>query len=235
MSILYREYPLKETPPQKGERFHLILTKVPADLGEFRREILRRCFLEWKIVKRMLEDLPALLMRDLGEAEAIEKKLALEKLGAGLQVCPSGTWKKVYMEIPTRKEEIAEGAARIDRLLERSGLDSQDASAMATACREALANAAMHGNQDNPAKKIRLTYVRDPQKITFSVIDEGKGFDHRELSRNLVAQGDAIQTTRKRQEQGLRGGLGILLMSRCVDRIEFNEDGNEIKLIKRIS
>jgi anti-sigma regulatory factor (Ser/Thr protein kinase) len=44
--------------------------------------------------------------------------------------------------------------------------------------------------------------------------------------------GDAVSAARERYEQGRLGGLGIMLMLRCTDQLEYNEKGNQITLTK---
>ena len=50
----------------------------------------------------------------------------------------------------------------------------------------------------------------------------------------LVIAVAARAAARERHEQGRPGGLGIMLMLRCVDRIEYNDIGNQITLTKML-
>ena len=43
---------------------------------------------------------------------------------------------------------------------------------------------------------------------------------------------DAISAARERHAQGRMGGLGIMLMLRCCDRLEYNQSGNQLTLTK---
>ena len=43
---------------------------------------------------------------------------------------------------------------------------------------------------------------------------------------------DAVDAARARYKEGGTGGLGILMMLRCVDAVEYNETGNELTLTK---
>ena len=52
----------------------------------------------------------------------------------------------------------------------------------------------------------------------------------------LLARMDAIEEAKKRiVDEGMRGGLGILLMSRCADRLHYAGFGNILRLEKNIS
>src|SRR5690242_5840604 len=46
---------------------------------------------------------------------------------------------------------------------------------------EAVNNAIYHGNKSDPGKKIHIAFNSDPKKMTFSIRDEGKGFDFEHL------------------------------------------------------
>jgi len=132
-------------------------------------------------------------------------------------------------------------AAFIDRanevgaqLFERSGLDDEGQVALCAAFREAIGNAAQHGNRHRRDKIIDILYLLDDEKITASVTDEGQGFDHR-LYTQRGAGGNALMAARERHQQGRLGGLGIMLMMKCTDRLEYNEKGNSVTLTKLLA
>jgi anti-sigma regulatory factor (Ser/Thr protein kinase)/nucleoid DNA-binding protein len=119
------------------------------------------------------------------------------------------------------------------RLFRASGLDEEGQVALAAAFREAVGNACQHGNKDNPEKLIKVLYLLDKEKITVVVQDEGQGFDHE----RFVLRGqtkDAQGAARERHEQGRVGGLGIMLMLKCTDKLEYNDVGNMITLTKNL-
>ena len=99
---------------------------------------------------------------------------------------------------------------------------------LVTAYREAVQNAAIHGNRESPGASIHINCVLTPTEACITVCDEGPGFDYQ----RLIGDRDPIEAARERQEQGLHGGLGILLMARCVDEIHYNERGNAVTLRK---
>ena len=80
---------------------------------------------------------------------------------------------------------------------------------------------------------IKVLYLLDREKITVVVQDEGAGFDHDKfLQRGM--QKDAATASRERHEQGKVGGLGIMLMLKCTDKLEYNDVGNMITLTKNL-
>ena len=119
------------------------------------------------------------------------------------------------------------------RLFKASGLDEEGQVALAAAFREAVGNAAQHGNKDNADKLIKVLYLLDKEKITVVVQDEGAGFDHEKfVLRGQVK--DAQSAARERHDQGRVGGLGIMLMLKCTDKLEYNDVGNMITLTKNL-
>jgi serine/threonine-protein kinase RsbW len=79
---------------------------------------------------------------------------------------------------------------------------------------EAVNNAIYHGNKSDPEKKIHITFKSDPSAITFTVRDEGKGFDFQHLP---------DPTDPKNLEKPT--GRGVFLMHRLADTVEFSEKG----------
>lgn len=116
-------------------------------------------------------------------------------------------------------------------LFKASGLDEEGQTALSAAFREAIGNAGQHGNRDNEEKLIKVLYLLDKEKITVVVQDEGTGFDHGSYTVRAETK-SAVDAARERHEQGRVGGLGIKLMSRCTDRLEYNDVGNMITLTK---
>ncbi len=62
-------------------------------------------------------------------------------------------------------------------LCNEAGCPSDDEYWLVTALREALANAAKHGNKLNPALKVDIDYTVNPDRVEIRILDEGQGFD----------------------------------------------------------
>ncbi len=84
---------------------------------------------------------------------------------------------------------------------------------------EAVNNAIQHGNNNDPKKNVIIKYNVEPNGITFSIADEGKGFDYKNLPDPTAPENiDKIN------------GRGIFLMKNLADALEFNQDGKEVHL-----
>ena len=92
------------------------------------------------------------------------------------------------------------------------------------ALREALANAVMHGNQQDDKKKVLVRAYCDPsQGFVIAVRDEGNGFDPA-----------AVPDPRAEDRRHLSHGRGIFLMRELMDHIEHRKGGREVVLFKKL-
>jgi anti-sigma regulatory factor (Ser/Thr protein kinase) len=111
--------------------------------------------------------------------------------------------------------------------------DRREAYKTLSAFREAIDNAANHGNRYSPTRYLTVTLMRDPEKLELDVKDEGEGFDHGHFVRQS-RQGSAASAMAERLDRGEHGGLGIRLMAECADEIRFSEQGTRLRLVKRL-
>lgn len=141
---------------------------------------------------------------------------------------------QVCLQFPTEERYIEEAARIVADLLVASGMSEDRQIAINAAFREAILNAAQHGNRYDRNKQIRVLYLLDEEKVVIVITDEGEGFDyHYYLNRSRTK--DAISAARERYAQGRLGGLGIILMLRCTDRLEYSGKGNSVMLYKYLS
>jgi serine/threonine-protein kinase RsbW len=86
---------------------------------------------------------------------------------------------------------------------------------------EALVNAVRHGNNDDPQKKIKVTYSVTPNEFDISITDEGRGFVP-----------EQVPDPRCGENLYKASGRGMLLMRAYMDSVEYNEAGNCVHLVK---
>ena len=135
------------------------------------------------------------------------------------------------LELMTREEAVMSGNAMLERLIGASGLPRESADGLLYAVREAIDNARRHGNLSQPQKVIQIQYLLDKEKVTITVGDEGRGFDIEAVLKRARAV-TPIEQARSRHSTGGYGGLGISLMLRCCDKVEYLPPGNIVKLTK---
>lgn len=105
---------------------------------------------------------------------------------------------------------------------------------LTTAFREVLLNAMEHGAGFDESKVIEVHAVRTQRTIVYYFKDPGPGFNPK--SPGLVAtEDDPLSHLAYREAEGKRpGGFGMLLTSKLVDEVHYNERGNEVFLVKHL-
>lgn len=120
-------------------------------------------------------------------------------------------------------------------LNEIAELPDQERHEVAVAFREMLLNAIEHGGHFDPDQYVEIDYVRARHMVTCHIKDPGTGFTLDEIPHAAVANPDdaPMRHAGFREAQGMRpGGFGVLLAQRMVDELIYNQDGNEVLLIK---
>jgi anti-sigma regulatory factor (Ser/Thr protein kinase)/nucleoid DNA-binding protein/CheY-like chemotaxis protein len=136
---------------------------------------------------------------------------------------------EVYFRFPTEDQWIDRANEIGARLFADSGLNEGQQVQMCTAFREACSNAAQHGNRHRRDRFVDVEYYLDAKRLTVVVSDQGKGFDWRLY---VAPEDGAVDRVRERRKAGKLGGLGIMLMTKCVDKVEYNDEGNRVTLTK---
>ncbi|HEX8030068.1 MAG TPA: ATP-binding protein [Vicinamibacterales bacterium] len=118
--------------------------------------------------------------------------------------------------------ELAADVPELDRL------------ALVTAFREMLLNAMEHGAGFDPNKVIEVAAIRTERTIVYYFKDPGPGFNPK--SPGFVAtEADPLTHLSDREARGMRaGGFGLLLTSKLVDEVHYNQFGNEVVLVKHL-
>jgi serine/threonine-protein kinase RsbW len=84
---------------------------------------------------------------------------------------------------------------------------------------EAVINSIQHGNKNIPEKEVTLDFKANDNFLSFTIQDEGNGFDFKNLP---------DPTLPENLEKA--NGRGIFLMRNLADHIQFNETGNSVEL-----
>jgi len=91
------------------------------------------------------------------------------------------------------------------------------------ALHEALVNAVMHGNGENPHKRVYVTCrCHVDGEVSITVRDQGKGFDS-----------SALRDPTFRENLLLTHGRGIYLMKTLMDEVWFDEGGAVVMMRKK--
>ena len=112
--------------------------------------------------------------------------------------------------------------ALIQRQCKEVGFPSSKCSLnIPVALSEALANAILRANKEDPSKQVYVRSTLDSDRLVIEIRDEGPGFDMRNSLRDPTLPENITR----------EDGRGLFLMTRLMDRIElFNHDGNVVRM-----
>jgi len=158
----------------------------------------------------------------------------------------SSSWKHDIQVRSARPEWVTlelrckmEAAERTTQLLREltSDLEPAVTEDVTVAFHELLMNAIEHGCKSDPRKRIHTSVLRTSQSLIVHLRDPGKGFALDQIEHAAVCnpEDDPTRHVEIRAEQGQRpGGFGILMASKLVDELLYNERGNEVFFQKNI-
>jgi DNA-binding NarL/FixJ family response regulator/anti-sigma regulatory factor (Ser/Thr protein kinase) len=121
---------------------------------------------------------------------------------------------------------------------EMADIPESEKSDVAYAFREMLMNAMNYGGNFDPDQYVEISYFRTRQAVACRVKDPGKGFSLDELYHAAIKNppDEPFRHIPIREAFGLPpGGFGIMLSLHLVDELIYNEQGNEVLLVKYLS
>jgi anti-sigma regulatory factor (Ser/Thr protein kinase) len=128
---------------------------------------------------------------------------------------------ELQRSLPSKVAAISPFVDRLMLLFRKCGCVPDGESGVEIALREALANAIIHGNHENPRKHVYVRCRCKPDEISIAVKDEGEGFDV-----TKIADPTAPENT------GCVHGRGIYLMKALMDEVRFEEGGVVVHMRK---
>jgi serine/threonine-protein kinase RsbW len=121
------------------------------------------------------------------------------------------------LKLPSRTNSITLLENFIDELSVKYGFSDVIYANVLTCLREAVVNGIVHGNRQNPEKKVYINLeVIEEKQLIFTISDEGEGF-------NL----NSLPETRATENLT---GRGVFLIKKLADQCIFNSKGNELEL-----
>ena len=146
---------------------------------------------------------------------------------AGSLECPMEQDKlalRFYEAIPSTLVALEGVVERLVALARDVKCEHRHLERVELALREALANAIIHGNQQNPDKQVSVRCFCQPDRGMLLVIeDEGVGFDPAKVPN--PTQAECLLETH---------GRGLFLMRRMMDHVRISHRGTRITMLKRL-
>lgn len=123
--------------------------------------------------------------------------------------------------IPNDSRMLKEESNRLMRELEKSGVSEDLIFDIHVGFEEALRNAMVHGNKNDPDKMVTIEVRLLPDAVLIIIEDEGEGFDHMVLpdpttDENLLKE----------------GGRGVYLIHQLMDEVEYAKKGRRVIMKK---
>ena len=123
------------------------------------------------------------------------------------------------MQIVSQPESINLVEKLIDEIKTDNNIHEECYGNMLVAVTEAVNNAIQHGNKYDPEKMVHISYEIEPDQVSFTITDEGNGFDYMNLPDPTDPENLEKPT-----------GRGVFLMKHLADQIIFSENGRVVEL-----
>ncbi len=127
--------------------------------------------------------------------------------------------KQLKISLPSLPENIRIVESFIDNASDTYKFNDDLYGNIMVAVTESVNNAIMHGNKDDYKKNVSLELILENNILSFTVTDEGSGFDHEKL----------IDPTAPENLEKI-GGRGIFLMNHLCDEVTFSNEGRKVTL-----
>jgi serine/threonine-protein kinase RsbW len=132
---------------------------------------------------------------------------------------------EVTMETLLDSVALAEGIT--ERVARAAGFHDDDCLKIGMSVREGVINAFRYGNEEQRHKKIQLNFEVTEEKFVVHIVDQGRGFDPRQVP-DPLAEENLLKTS----------GRGIFLMRTFMDEFEVRrtpQGGAELVMAKKLS
>ena len=123
------------------------------------------------------------------------------------------------IQIPSLVENIRIVESFIDNVKDQFNIDDDIYGNIMVAITESVNNAIRHGNKEDKHKNVTLSAVCGDGSLTFTVEDEGPGFDP-----------DSLEDPTAPENLEKTGGRGIFLMKHLSDEVKFSNEGRKVEL-----
>ena len=132
---------------------------------------------------------------------------------------------RFYEAVPSTLAAIEDVVERLLTLARDVKCDHRHLERVELALREALANAIIHGNQQDPRKRVMVRcFCQLDRGMLLVVEDEGAGFDPSKVPN--PTQAECLLETH---------GRGLFLMRRLMDRVRISRRGTRVTMLKRLA
>lgn len=130
---------------------------------------------------------------------------------------------RLNIQIPSLPENIRIVESFIDNAKDTYHIGDDLYGNIMVAITESVNNAILHGNKSDSKKFVDLSLELADNKITFTIVDQGPGFNP-----DTLADPTAPENIEK------IGGRGIFLMKHLSDEVNFSDEGRKVEIVFNI-
>src|ERR1700758_1159594 len=133
---------------------------------------------------------------------------------------------RVEVILETLLDSVALAKGITERVARAAGFNDDDCLKIGMSVREGVVNAFRYGNEEQRHKKIQLKFEVTDDKFVVHIVDQGRGFDLRQVP-DPLAEENLLKTS----------GRGIFLMRTFMDEFEVHRSpggGAELVMAKKL-
>ena len=123
------------------------------------------------------------------------------------------------LRLPSKTENLILVERMVDDVCDLFNIGEEKYGNIIVSVTEAVNNAIIHGNKNNPEKKVDIAFKSSQTNISFMVHDEGNGFDYEHLPDPTAPENIERDS-----------GRGVFLMRNLADKVEFEDKGTTVVL-----
>jgi serine/threonine-protein kinase RsbW len=129
------------------------------------------------------------------------------------------------LTLDSRPENISSIERFVEEICDYYNINDTYFGNILIALTEAFKNAVAHGNNNDESKKIHVVFESKPKGLSFTVTDEGSGFDPDSVKDPLDLNISSDTPT----------GRGLFLIRSLSDKVNITNEGSSIEMFFRIS
>lgn len=133
--------------------------------------------------------------------------------------------RKEKLTLDSRPENISSIERFVEEICDYYNINDTYFGNILIALTEAFNNALVHGNNSDASRKIQIVFESKPKGLSFTVSDEGTGYNPDEVPDPLDLDIDFNSQT----------GRGLFLIRSLSDKVELNKEGSSVEMFFRIS
>lgn len=133
-----------------------------------------------------------------------------------------------FLQVPYSVENLKDIRSFVSKRLQELSIPELEINMLVLAVDEVCANMIIHSSHANKGEQLELRIKDEREGVSFEIKDHGAPFDPNTYE--VPEIDDIIKTKRK-------GGLGLMLVKRIMDKIEYKRENNYtiLRLFKKVS